>query len=435
MRFYFTVCKENWQNKNICEIHVIVKLDNEWQTPLKLSKPVNLSNYTSTHVSVTTNSKNADVLYFASDRPGGRGGLDIWYAEYDIKSNWFTEPKNLGAKINTVRDEITPFIEIKSHGMFYSSNGISGLGGYDIYKTYGEKRKWSKPENLGLPLNSGADDFFYTVRENNGFLVSNRADSASGKTETCCDDIFAFSINPSRNFILKGSIYNINPNSYIKGLADKNPKNIKVFLYMKNEKDYFLADECTTDESGKYSFKAEKDKDYKIMVNTLAGEEFIEVASAEMQKLSDDTMNLVAIGIDYIPTQPITINDVLYAYDDYTLTEEAKSTIIKNLLPVLDENPALVIEICSHTDNKGEGQYNIDLSQKRAQSVVDFLIENGISSDRLVAKGYGEELPLTANYFPDGTDNETGRKLNRRTEFKILSLDNTLVAEIKKTDK
>lgn len=427
LRFYFTICKENWQNKIICEILVTSKSSDTWTNPIKLEKPINLANFTSKHPTVATNSKNADVIYFASDRPGGKGGLDIWFTEYDIKYEMFTEPKNLGAKINTRFDEITPFYDFNSHCLFFSSNGFQGLGGFDIFKTLGEKRKWSSSNNIGKPLNSGADDFFYVIKNNAGYLISNRSDTLSGKLETCCDDIFAFSYNNDNKILLKGSIYSINPIKFENNLAFN--ENIKVQLYIKADDDYYLAEDGHTNFNGEYSFLVDKNNDYKIIVNTNNSDEFLMVNANDINVSSSDTINLMALSIDYIPTEAFTINDVYYAYNDYQLTESAKDSIGKKLLPFLNNNKNIALEIASHTDSKGDEQYNIELSQKRAQSVVDFLVANGIETSRLKAKGYGETMPITANIFPDGTDNESGRYINRRTEFKIMSIENSLVVE------
>ncbi|OFX52084.1 MAG: hypothetical protein A2046_06060 [Bacteroidetes bacterium GWA2_30_7] len=429
LRFYFTVCKENWQNKTICEIYVTSKSSEDWTSPIKLEKPVNLTNYTSKHPTVTTNSKNADVLYFASDRPYGYGGLDIWFTEYDIKNEMFAEPKNLGGKVNSKHDEITPFYDYNSHCLFFSSNGFQGLGGFDIFKTYGDKRKWSSSNNIGKPLNSGSDDFFYVLKNNAGYLISNRSDSATGKLETCCDDIFAFEYNIENKILLKGSVYSINPIKYDNESTFS--ENIKVQLYIKGDDDFYLADEQLANLKGEYSFLVEKDNDYKVMVSSNNKEEFLTVNANDIKAANTDTINLMAISIDYIPTEAFTINDVYYAYNDYQLTSEAKDTISKKLLAFLNNNKNISVEIASHTDNKGEDSYNIELSQKRAQSVVDFLVTNGIDATRLKAKGYGENFPLTANAFSDGTDNETGRSQNRRTEFRIISAETSLMVENK----
>ena len=429
LRFYFTVCKENWQNKTICEIYVTSKKSENWTDPVKLQKPINLANYTSKHPCVATNSKNADVIYFSSDRPYGYGGLDIWYSEYDIKNEMFTEPKNLGGKINTQLDEITPFYDDNSHCLFFSSTGFKGLGGFDIFKAYGEKRKWSSSNNIGKPLNSGSDDFFYVIKNQIGYLVSNRADSITGKLETCCDDIFAFTYNNDKKILLRGSVYSINPIKFDNNTAFN--ENIKVQLFIKGDDDYYLASEGQTDLNGEYSFLVDDNSDYKVMVNSNKSEDFIMVNSTDLKNNESGTLNLMAMSIDYIPTDAFTINDVYYSFNDYQLTEEAKLSISKQLLPFMNNNQNITIEIASHTDSKGDDEYNFILSQKRAQSVVDFLVYNGIDPSRLKAKGYGESMPITANLLPDGSDNENGRSQNRRTEFRIISAEASLVVENK----
>ena len=427
LRFYFTVCKENWQNKTICEIYVTSKNSENWTSPIQLQKPINLANYTSKHPCVATNSKNADIIYFSSDRPYGYGGLDIWFSEYDIKNEMFTEPKNLGGKINSKLDEITPFYDSNSHCLFFSSNGFKGLGGFDIFKTYGEKRKWSSSNNIGKPLNSGFDDFFYVIKNQAGYLISNRTDTITGKLETCCDDIFAFSYNNDSKILLKGSVYSINPIKYDNNTAFS--ENIKVQLYIKGDDDYYLASESQTDLNGEYSFLVDNNNNYKVMVNSNKNEDFLMVSATDLQNNDSEIINLMAMSIDYVPTEAFTISDVYYSFNDYQLTEEAKLSISKKLLPFLNNNKNITIEIASHTDSKGDDDYNFELSQKRAQSVVDFLVNNGIEPSRLKAKGFGESMPIASNLLPDGSDNENGRSQNRRTEFRIISAEASLVVE------
>ncbi|HKC67472.1 MAG TPA: tetratricopeptide repeat protein, partial [Bacteroidia bacterium] len=177
-RIYFTRCKKNSSNKMICAIYLTSKQDDgSWSEPVKLDDPINSSKYTSTQPTTSIESiKQNEVVYFVSDRPGGRGGLDIWYIIYDFKKKTYSQPKNAGSKINTGGDEMTPYYEADNRTLYFSSNGWPGIGGLDIFKSKGEMKQFSPPENIGAPINSTADDIYYSVGKNKdeGFFVSNR---------------------------------------------------------------------------------------------------------------------------------------------------------------------------------------------------------------------------------------------------------------------
>lgn len=421
-RFYFTKCSENWQGKLLCEIYVTVQKGNKWETPVKLGNKINLPNYTSTQPTLGKNNKNADILYFVSDRSGGEGGKDIWYTEYDIRLNEFKEPVNAGRKINSKFDEITPFIDNKNNTLFFSSNGHPGLGGLDVFTSHGAKRKWSEPENMKAPINSSADELYYSYNEayESGLLVSNREDTATGKIGTCCDDIFAFKYIKESKIELKGNVYFASANNYSSYFkSGNNLANMSISLYyIDNENEELFVSSDTTDNNGNFRFKVEPNKKYKILVDDYQADNFEIIAP------SSDTTLTASIGLFGAPSNPIILEDIYYEFDDVNLTASAQKKIEETLLPLLKENSEVRIEILSHTDNLGSDEYNYNLSQKRAEAVVDFLVDNGIDYSRLIAIGYGESMPIAFNVNPDGSDNEEGRMLNRRTELKIISDDN-----------
>jgi len=162
-RFYFTRCQADWQNKVICSIYLSINKNGEWQEPKMLENGINNPAYTSTQPTIGSESKKElEIIYYVSDCPGGKGGMDLWFAYYDIEKNYFKEPKNLGSKINSEGDEISPYFDQNNHTLYFSSNGLPNLGGFDIFKTSGELNKWSLPENIGYPVNSSYDDLYYT---------------------------------------------------------------------------------------------------------------------------------------------------------------------------------------------------------------------------------------------------------------------------------
>ena len=420
-RFYFTIFENNFLDKPISHIYVSVNKNGTWEKPVKLGNKVNLLNYTSTQPTLTTNSKGFDLIYFVSDRPNGRGGKDIWYTEFDAKLNEFKEPQNAGRKINSTADERTPFMDNAQNVLYFSSNGFPGLGGQDVFKTQGEKRKWTEPENLKSPINSPTDDTYFSINEKNnqGFVVSNRIDEKSGKTETCCDDIFSFNITNLRKFQLKGNVYFIDNQALFSELKknkliDNMYKNLTVSIYLKDEEEPIFVQRDSIDENGNFSFLIDFDKKYFIKIDDENSENF------EFTTSENDTNFTASVGIYGGNVQAFTLNEIYYSFDQATLTADAKQILDERLIPFLQNNPQISIEIISHTDNLGTPDYNSTLSQQRAKSVVNYLVSNGIQYNRLVAVGKGENEPIAMNLNPDGSDNPNGREKNRRTELKII---------------
>lgn len=226
-KFYFARCTpDNRHDKMICKIFVSEVKDGVFQKPVKLSAPVNIKGSTSTqpHIAEISSGKSvSQVLYFVSDRKGSKGGMDIWYSIMDKEGN-FTQVNNMGAEINTIRDEISPFYDKKNGTFYFSSNFHFGFGGYDVFRTKKDKNRWDKPENIGRPVNSRVDDTYYTVNNRReGFFVSNRPEGYHLTSETCCDDIYSYRLrNP---FVLKVKA---------RSAADNSMEGIKITVQGKN---------------------------------------------------------------------------------------------------------------------------------------------------------------------------------------------------------
>ncbi|MCB0707138.1 MAG: hypothetical protein KDC34_17600 [Saprospiraceae bacterium] len=195
-RFYFTICKsiESWGGLTTrCEIYVTQRVNNNWAIPQRLEDYINDPAATTTHPNVVHNG-DTEILYFSSNRAGGQGGMDIWFATRNVNGSEtdFTMPVNLGEKINTARDEITPFYTLENATLYFSSNGHPSIGGYDIFGSTGSHTQWERPVNIGYPFNSSADDFYYVLKQSRsgGYLVSNR--KAENKPTTTDEDIFSF---------------------------------------------------------------------------------------------------------------------------------------------------------------------------------------------------------------------------------------------------
>lgn len=433
---FFTRSRKNWQDEFISEIFVSHFEGDQWQTPQKLPYPVNREDFTATQPALGRNLRTGkDILYFVSDRPGGRGGMDIWYSQYDKKTDTYSNPIALSNKVNSLGDECSPFYDIPTQTLYFSSTGRkNGLGGYDIYKSTGSAGKWTDAVPMPKPLNSSFDDYYFSIMKSNreGFFSSNRPGSLTLSNGTCCDDIYSFYINECVKIYSWGTVRNAVNYDFYDNLNEKYhlgltyPErnslipDVPVELYLTDEKgnDEMLIGRTTTDMNGNYSFGLETDKNYKILVKNYGYmEKRVPVNTHGI--FCSDTIDIETTFIAYLPKITIQLN-IYYGFDKYKLSDSASQVIDSMVMPLFDIFPNGIVEIGSHTDNKGTDEYNIVLSQKRSESVVSYLISKGISPDRLVAKGYGMRNPIAPNTSRDGTDNPEGRQLNRRTEFRIV---------------
>ena len=432
-RFYFTKCKKNWKNKTICHIWVRKKEGGEWLEPEELPEPINIKNYTSTQPTLGIDAKKGnEVLYYVTDRPGGKGGTDIWYSIYDKRKKLFRKTKKLNSKINTIGNEFSPFYDNNTRNLYFSSDGWPGMGGFDIFKSTGDVRNWTEPVNYGYPVNSQADDIYFTLNENRkqGFFVSNREGGVSLKNKTCCDDIYEFIYTEFIDIKFIGTVIANRDNSIFRIInekmgiktTDQSVDSIQTTLTLINlrTKQSIDINSNRTNKEGNCYYNLETNNSYEVKVKNFGY--FEKIMKISTFNIKESTTLYDTVIIDPIPQKPIPIN-IYYDFDKYNLTDVAKNTIDSTLLIVLQEIPNVQIELSSHTDSKGEDDYNKELSQKRAESVVKYLIKKGIDRKRLIAKGYGEEKPIAPNTYPDGSDNEEGRAKNRRTEFKFINIE------------
>lgn len=420
LRFYFTKCEVNKEHKVICQIYKSNKKNGKWTNPEKLPESINAEGYTATHPAVAIYSRTGgDLLFFASDRLPSKGGLDLWSAYYDVKRDRWQAPKNLGRRVNSVGDDMTPFYDPVFGYLYFSSDGWPSVGGLDIFKVQGTDGKFrSYPENLGFPVNSSADDMYYFIdyNSNKGFIVSNREGSISLKSPTCCDDIFEIAVDRSLVFGLDG-------NTYYKEEGDTSDnkfvmENATVRLF-KGESKIPVA-ETKSDNEGFYFFNLNPKTDYHITVSKVGYLSFKSDIITTKNLLVSDTLHQPSIVLIPKTKKAIRVKNIYYNYDSDELTEASKSVLDTTVYKIMESNPNIVLEIGAHTDSKGSDSYNLKLSEGRAKSVVKYLIQKGIQPERLKAKGYGETIPIAPNENPDGSDNPEGRAQNRRTEFKIV---------------
>ncbi len=443
-RFYFTRCEQTWRDKVVCSIYLSKKVGDEWSQPEKLDKVINDPKYTSTQPTVGIESfRNQEVLYFVSDRPEGKGGMDIWYSLFNSKTQAFSPPRNAGVRVNTSSDELTPYYDLATRTLYFSTEGRPGMGGFDVFKASGEKSKWEDAVNVGYPLNSSYDELYYILNEDGetGLFTSNRPGGSTFSHSTCCDDIYAFKPGPIPPPVKKDKedetdiaentpddedgnkdkdkavkIPMVEGNIFEEVEAGTPPplSNVNITLSKKEEdgtlkfiRSYY------TKPDGFYKFKLEEGE-YEISARSEN-----HFTNTKMIVSKDDTIRQ-DISLKPIDKGPIIIQNIYYEFDKANLTPEAQITLDQTLVNILQDNPAIIVEISSHTDSKGNDVYNSKLSQRRAESVVKHLIARGIDASRLQAKGYGESQPIADNTNADGSDNPEGRQQNRRTEFKVV---------------
>jgi len=435
-RMYFTRSRKNWKEEDICEIYLSEFDGIRWSEPYKLPYPVNDENYTSTQPAIGRNLRTGkEILYFVSNRPNGKGGLDIWYTEYDSKTETYKDPKDLSRSVNSLGDECSPFYDEVTTTLYFSSKGREqSYGGYDIYKAVGSGNSWEDATALPKPINSQFDEYYFSIFKNNkeGFFTSNRPGALTLGNGSCCDDIFSFKANEcvlisSYGIVRNSTNYDIYDNlnrkyhlelSYPKDSAVLSDVPVELYLLNEKENEEILISKTQTDNVGRYHFDLERNKQYIIRVRNYGYfEKKVNVITTGVN--CSDILNIGTTQINFLPKLNFRIN-IYYDLDKFKLSDQAREQIDTTLLPLFDLFPNAIIEIGSHTDSIGTDTYNLKLSQKRSESVVTYLISKGISGERLIAKGYGMKYPIAPNTNNDGSDNPEGRQLNRRTEIKIV---------------
>jgi outer membrane protein OmpA-like peptidoglycan-associated protein/tetratricopeptide (TPR) repeat protein len=431
-------------------------------------------------------SADGNKLYFASDMPGGKGGMDIWVCN-KVKGEW-EKPVNLGANVNTSGNEVFPFIDAEGN-LFFSSNGHPGMGGLDIFKATAENGSFKLIKNSGAPINTTFDDFGYTYDKKNrcGYLSSNR----DSKNEN--DDLFMFKLKcvpldglvydketnqPIANAKVKilqsgnnfeeyetdangkfksclsiGENYNFHASkeTYKDGSASINdvndePQVVKIPLsqapvfaleghvYLEEDKSSLVGQpvkliniktkeekQTLTDANGNYHFDLEAETDYKVM--------------SSRENCADNAFTKTTVGLKKSTTliadfgffcegDVIRVDNIYYDLAKWNIRPDAAKELDK-LVVIMKKYPLMVIELGSHTDCRASYTYNMDLSQKRAKSAVEYIVKNGVDASRMSAKGYGESK-LINHCECEGTKivpcTEAEHQQNRRTEFKVLKV-------------
>lgn len=342
-------------------------------------------------------SKDGQVLYFSSTMPGGKGGADLYFCMRDANGNWGA-PQNLAA-LNTEGDERTPFLA-EDGSLYFSSDGLIGMGGLDIFRSVAHMGSWGIPKNMGYPLNSPRDDFAYTTYgDGEGYLSSNRAGGMGN------DDIYAFKKPEPVVYTLEGIARDKKTGkplahaSIVLSGAGAAPTTVRTAV------------------DGRYQFKLNVDSDYSLRGDKRGY--LCNIAKVSTRGLSVSTVlhrNLLLEPI--VMNKGIRIENIYYDFDKSAIRPDAAIELDK-IVKILIDNPNIWIELGSHTDSRGKDQYNQWLSQSRANSAVQYIIDKGIAKERITAKGYGESQLV--NRCANGVKcSEADHQLNRRTEFKIV---------------
>ena len=430
---YFTRCQIEKTSRQGCKIFTATKKGKGWGNVEEI--PLIADTLTAGHPAISSDEL---TMYFSSNMPGGQGERDIWMVQRPKKNKPFEKPVNLGSKINTPGNEVFPTLK-NDTTLFFSSDYHPGIGGIDIFKTEFVNGEWTEPENLKCPINSAGDDFHIVFNQDRkmldemnvqetGFFSSNRKGGRGG------DDIWSFTLPPIM-YTLSGTVYDDSTRLKITNALIVLEGSDGTLIQQHTNKDgLYKFDRYQIRPNTSYNLAVSKDNYYKER-----GRE----TTVGLTKSTDLVRDFYLVPI---PKKPIVLPDILYDLAKWDLKPQFQDSL-EGLVKTMVENPNIIIELQSHTDIRPIPMTNDTLSQKRAESVVIYLISKGISPNRLVAKGYGERVPrvlerdmvstyggqsfafkkgtiLTKSYIeslPTHAQREAAHYLNRRTTFQVIA--------------
>ncbi len=390
---YFTA----WKDEEKYAIYSSKKTGDKWADPQPVGLQVNSKDFNSSQPFVTSDGK---FLLFSSDRSGGYGKFDLWYCTLREDGS-LGQAVNFGPTINTADDEHAPYYNSLTKKLLFSTDGRVGLGGLDFFESEGDLVNWSNPKNLGYPFNSSKDDLYFTATDDKG----TKGYISSDRESSCCLEVFEVK---KENLSIAGLLTDCKTKLPI---ADAN-------VTLTNAEG---TQKITTGTDGIYKFKVDSKRPIKLLFakdNYFAVTKnypYEELAKADTLINKDYCLSPYKLGI------PITLENIYYEFNSAELTEASKK-VLDILIPIMEDNPEMEIELGAHTDNIGTDEYNLDLSNRRAKSCTDYLESKGIAAARMTSKGYGESMPIAPNEIMvrrKKKDNPEGRAKNRRTEFKV----------------
>ena len=394
--FLFVTACNRMDGYGSCDIYYSVKQNNIWTAPQGIGKPVN----TGAWEAQPSFSSDGSALYFASNRPGGFGGRDIWVSYLDTNMK-LSEPKNLGPNINTKYDDQCPFIHADNQTLYFTSNGWPGMGNGDIYISRKTDTGWTKAVNIGYPINTENDDNGMTVSYDGktAFLSSSRAGGFGGL------DLYSFELpenmQPKKTTYIKAVVKDAKSKQLLNASYSIIDLDTKKEVYKGNTS------------NGKFFVSIELNKNDALQIQKEGYLFYSQNINLKETTTETKPYEIEVLLEPIAANSKITLNNVFFDFDKNELKQESFVELDK-LADLLKKNPTVKIEISGHTDNKGDKKYNLTLSQKRAESVVNYLVQKGIAAARLVAKGYGDTMPIAPN------DTEENKAKNRRTEVKVL---------------
>lgn len=373
---------------NNLKIFKAEKVNGKWKNIEEM--PFNSDEYSTGHPSLAPDGM---TLYFVSDMPGGYGGTDIYLSFYD-GGKW-SPPMNLGPVINTPGNEMFPYA-YEDGSFYFASDAHNSMGGLDVFVTWYDGKHWLRPENLNYPLNSSKDDFaFSMVNDSTGVVSSSRSDT---------DHVYTFTKHPPK-FVIEGVV-----------------RNFKTKQPLANAKVRLLGNKSITlmtDAQGRFKADLENGVRYTViasMQDYFSRSEGVNTAGVKYSQTFTVNFDLVEMVLQ----RPIVVENIYYDLDRWEIRADAKPELDK-LAKTLQDNPGIFVELSSHTDSRAGDQYNLVLSDKRAQSVVSYLILKGIDPKRLTWKGYGETM-LVNQCRNKVSCSESEHQANRRTEFKVTRI-------------
>lgn len=396
---WFTACNRR-DGQGMCDLYFSTWKDGSWSRPVNAGSPIN-SIYSEKHPAISADGRR---LYFTSNRPGGKGSYDLWVTMR--RGEGWSDPVNLGDSVNTSGLEQSPFIHPDQRSLYFASNGWPGMGQGDLYLSrQKEGGQWSTPENLGYPINTHHDDMGLSLnaRGDRAYFASDRGTG----TDT---DIYTFDMpeatRPVPVSYMQGRVYNSRTMRGIRAVIQlidlDSGEAVMEMQSHAGEGDYLLA--------------LPSDRDYALNVSAdgflFYSEHFTFSGQHSLKKPFQRDVPLEAIRVG----GTVVLHNVFYATGSYELEEESRAEL-NRIYDFLVDNPAIGVEISGHTDNTGTPEHNQNLSEQRARRVVDYLLQRGIKPSRMTAAGYGEEQAVADN------DTEEGRALNRRTELKVIAIN------------
>lgn len=389
---YFTICSRN------CNIFYSKRNGNRWGIPVALPEPVN-SRYSTKQPSI---SPDGHTLYFSSNRPGGKGGFDLWLSHLLDDGSW-TEPVNLGDSINTRGNEFSPFIHFDNSTLYFSSDGHMGMGGEDIFVSHKLGNNiWSKPVNAGYPIN--------TCQVEDGLVVSAKGDHAyfsSVREGSRRRDIYMFdlpkAIRPTPVSYIKGTVVNAITGTPIEAKAS--------LVDLADNK--ILMEASSDPETGEFLVCIPAQKSYGFTVEHPGYLFYSDNFKVNGDYGIDHPFERVIKLVPVKAGETVILRNIFFALDSWQLLPDSYPELEK-LIGLLNQNPTMKIEVSGHTDNTGTHEHNQQLSENRAKAVVDYLVSKGVAASRLTYKGYADTKPVADNSTPEG------RALNRRTEMKVV---------------